>query len=187
MQNKFEQYLIDLCAPTLAGIKVGSLFLYIVEKDESLHKIINYWNCMLSDKGIRICIVKEREDGGLVYVFRPEMLKRLLCCQDITCFLDSRGFAACGNSEKCIEHLKCRFCSEPSFPHEIGVFLGYPLEDVKGFIEHKGRNSNLCGLWKVYGEPEVAEKIFTKFKRCLDIYKNRFAKGSNILELTVAT
>ena len=34
MQSRFEEYLIDLCAPTLAGIKVGSLFLYITEEDE---------------------------------------------------------------------------------------------------------------------------------------------------------
>ena len=187
MQSRFEEYLIDLCAPTLAGIKVGSLFLYITEEDENLHAIINYWNQRLSSKGIRICIVKEREDGGLVYVFRPEMLKGLLNCQDITCFLDSRGFAACGNSEKCIEHLKSCFYNEPSFPHEIGIFLGYPLEDVKVFIEHKGRNSNLCGLWKVYGEPETAKKMFARYKNCFNIYKQRFAKGSDIHELTVAT
>ena len=25
------------------------------------------------------------------------------------------------------------------FPHEMGIFLGYPLGDVKGFIRHRGR------------------------------------------------
>ena len=186
MQSRFEQYLIDLCAPTLAGIKVGSLFLYITEAKENVHTLVDYWNQKLSDKGVRICIVNEREDGGLVYVFRPEMLKCLLRCQDITCFLDSRGFAACGNSEKCIEHLRTLFGNGQSFPHEIGVFLGYPLEDVKGFIEHKGRNSNLCGLWKVYGEAQRANEMFEKYKKCCSIYSQRFAKGFNILDLTVA-
>ena len=66
MQSRFEEYLIDLCAPTLAGIKVGSLFLYITEADENIHVIIDYWNSIFADKGVRICLVKEREDGGLV-------------------------------------------------------------------------------------------------------------------------
>ena len=26
------------------------------------------------------------------------------------------------------------------FPHEIGLILEYPIWDVKGFIEHKGRD-----------------------------------------------
>lgn len=35
-----------------------------------------------------------------------------------------------------------------NFPHEIGIFLGYPLDDVIGFIEHKPYY--LVGDWKVY-------------------------------------
>ena len=37
------------------------------------------------------------------------------------------------------------------FPHEIGVFLGYPLEDVVGFIRHRGKCFTCCGCWKSYG------------------------------------
>ena len=28
------------------------------------------------------------------------------------------------------------------FPHEVGLFLSYPPEDVKGFIDHRARASN---------------------------------------------
>lgn len=37
-----------------------------------------------------------------------------------------------------------------AFPHEIGLFLSYPPEDVRGFIEHKGHESKCEGCWKVY-------------------------------------
>lgn len=37
------------------------------------------------------------------------------------------------------------------FPHEVGFFLGYPAEDVVGFIRNKGQNFKFCGRWKVYG------------------------------------
>lgn len=29
------------------------------------------------------------------------------------------------------------------FPHEIGLFLGYPLGDVKGFIKHKAKTASV--------------------------------------------
>ncbi len=187
MHNKFEQTLIDLCAPTLAGIKVGSLFLYIIEKNEDLHELINYWNMQLLEKGIHLSLVKERENGGLVYVFRPAMLDALLANQKISLFLQSRGFKSSSNSKDYIEQLKLRFYSEPCFPHEIGIFLGYPLEDVRGFIEHSGKNFSTCGLWKVYSDPKLAQKMFLQYQKCLNIYKKIFKKSSDILYLTVTT
>ena len=32
------------------------------------------------------------------------------------------------------------------FPHEVGLFLGYPPEDVKGFIDHRANNFKCAGL-----------------------------------------
>jgi hypothetical protein len=54
------------------------------------------------------------------------------------------------------------------FPHEIGLFLGYPLTDVEGFIRNQGRNYLLCGMWKVYSRVQVAETAFTSFHRLRD-------------------
>ena len=34
------------------------------------------------------------------------------------------------------------------FPHEISVFLGYPLKDVKCFISRRGSGYHMCGEWK---------------------------------------
>jgi hypothetical protein len=52
-----------------------------------------------------------------------------------------------------------------AIPHEVGLFLGYPHEDVRGFIENKGRNSKLSGYWKVYGDVTGALKKFAEFKK----------------------
>jgi len=187
MSHKFEQSLIDLCSPTLAGIKVGSVFLYTIDKNENLHKTITYWNMKLSKKGLHICLIKERYNGGLVYVFRPAMLNILLTNKEIKLFLQSRGFKASTKLEVYIEQLQYCFYNKSSFPHEIGIFLGYPLKDVKGFIEHSGKNFTLCGFWKVYGEPKLAQKMFSRYQKCLSIYKQIFEKNYDILYLTVTT
>lgn len=39
---------------------------------------------------------------------------------------------------------------QEDFPHEMGILLGYPVEDVEGFIINNGKNELYTGYWKVY-------------------------------------
>jgi len=186
VETEFERYLIEQCAPTLAGIKVGSLFRYPAEKDGNMGEIVRFWSDRLFDKGVRVCAVRECPDRGLIYVFRPSMLETLLSAEDIKLFLKSRGYDGCHDPDAYVHRLRHRLCSEPGFPHEIGIFLGYPLGDVQGFIENQGRNFNLCGLWKVYGEERNAERLFARYKKCRKIYRALYENGRSVLTLTVA-
>ena len=49
------------------------------------------------------------------------------------------------------------------FPHEMGLFLGYPPKDVTGFIENRGENCIFAGYWKVYDRPLEKRRLFQKF------------------------
>jgi hypothetical protein len=53
----------------------------------------------------------------------------------------------------------------PEFPHEIGIFLGYPPEDVTAFIENDGKNYACRTHWKVYHEPDAAREICDRIDR----------------------
>ena len=79
-----------------------------------------------------------------------------------------------------------RFRSESEFPHEIGLFLGYPPEDVKGFIDNNAENCKCVGAWKVYGNPEEAEKVFERFRKCTKAYSEQLLKGRSVERLIVA-
>ena len=79
---------------------------------------------------------------------------------------------------------RLRTCAD--FPHEIGLFLSYPPEDVRGFIENRAQNFKRAGLWKVYGNEARAEALFRKFKKCTQIYCERWQSGSKMDELAVA-
>ena len=82
--------------------------------------------------------------------------------------------------------MKLRFHEDGAFPHEIGLFLGYPLGDVMGFIENAGRNSKCSGCWKVYCNECEAIKLFARFDKCREVYKRLFKQGKSLLQLTVA-
>ena len=82
-----------------------------------------------------------------------------------------------------LSHLKKRLSQSEGFPHEIGLFLGYPLEDVIGFCRHKGEGCKLCGYWKVYGDVESARKSFALFDRCRELLFSHLLSGAPLQEL----
>ena len=79
-----------------------------------------------------------------------------------------------------------RLSASDGFPHEIGVFLGYPLADVKGFIENRGANYLCSGLWKVYCDEQEAQRTFQRYRKCTDIYEKLWLAGHSIGRLTVS-
>lgn len=180
-----EDIIVKYCSPTLAGIKTGNLFsCFFMDKDE-MRNSVRHWNQILVKKGLRVMPLKFQDSRALVYVYRVSSLFRDLK-DDKTCrLLKARGYET-EMPERCIVQLirKLEGCSE--FPHEIGLFLGYPPEDVCGFIENKAKGYKLIGFWKVYGNEEKAQMTFAKYKECTDVYTAQFAKGRSVDWLTVA-
>lgn len=87
---------------------------------------------------------------------------------------------------QCIVHLMDRLAAREGFPHEIGLFLGYPPEDVRGFIENNAKCSKCVGAWKVYGDERAAKRLFAKYEKCTNVYVRQHANGNTIERLTVA-
>ena len=85
-----------------------------------------------------------------------------------------------------LRQLSWKLFMDQEFPHEIGVFLGYPLEDVEGFIQNGGRNYTCCGCWKSYGDPEKAEELFASYRQCTALCKKWYQNGYTITQLIAA-
>ena len=184
-QIMFEEYLITHCSPTLASLKPASLFLYRFSSGEELYESVAVWDAQFQKKGIRITILRENAETALIYVYRPDAMVRELSRPEILSFLVSTGYQA-GTIDQMLEQLRTRLHGSEEFPHEIGVFLGYPLNDVLGFIKYHGSNCKGMGDWKVYGDLGEAQKTFAKFKKCREIYANLWHQGRTIWQLTVA-
>ncbi len=87
---------------------------------------------------------------------------------------------------RCWHSLSQRLCCEEDFPHEIGVFLGYPLADVIGFIQNRGKNFTACGYWKVYTDPTAAQEPLTAIKSASASTPAAITTAPPIRQLTVA-
>ena len=180
-----EEILIRQGAPTLAGIKTGSLFPCPCEDRRALLSDIRRLNRRLSPKGL--CLLPIRFLGGqaLLYLYRPAELRRDLRDAQAAQLLRQAGYGE-ESCARCVARLACRFRESGEFPHEVGLFLSYPPEDVKGFIDHRACGFKCAGLWKVYGDEEKARSLFAKYRKCTEIYCALWQSGSRLEQLAVA-
>jgi len=181
----FEESLVQNASPTLASIKVANLYSYRFKSEEECNDNLNYFNSILNPKGIYIELVKKNADLYLIYVYRKSQLQLRLKDKQIGLFLEQYGYSEADEPQSYISALKKRLIDEKDFPHEIGVFLGYPLEDVKAFIATKGRGCVMCGEWKVYHNEQSARYTFCKYKHCKEVYVKIYGEGRKLSDMLV--
>ena len=176
-----EELIVRHCAPTLANLKTGSLFVCPITDRPSFFSSLRSLNELLVPKGLRALPLRIREYSALVYLYRPSRLKKDLEDPTAIKILQDHGYSCYG---KCLPKLIERVRASEEFPHEIGLFLGYPPEDVQGFLDH--RPCKCSGCWKVYGDENKAKKTFDLYKKCERVYCQQLARGIDIKRLTVA-
>lgn len=183
--NTLEKYLIEHCAPTLAGIKSAGLFSCRFFSEEEINTELFRLNETLNERGVYMELMLYKEDYALIYTYRKSHLEKDLKQDGVKELLLAYNYPVDMEMETCLEHLKQRLAECGGFPHEIGVFLGYPLEDVKGFIINEGRDCKCCGLWKVYCNECETRKLFDKIQKCTRVYLQVFEEGRNLTQMTV--
>ena len=155
MERNFETVMIEQCAPVLAGLKPARLFRYETRDCADPGCRVRRWNDQLGEEGLR----RSGPQGlysthrYLIYVYRESRLRRVLADEAVQEFLQREGLCPAG---RCFRLTVC-FCgscpggcaAKPIFPHEIGVFLGYPLTDVGTSHRKSRRNFTCCGCWKL--------------------------------------
>ena len=180
-----EELVVRQCAPTLAGIKTGSLFRAAYEDKKQLLGQIREINQRLREKGLCLLPLRFRNGNALLYLYRPERLKTDLNNELARRTLGNAGYTD-QNPGRCVGTLIRRLQDEAEFPHEIGLFLGYPPEDVRGFIEKGASGCKCSGCWKVYGNTQQAMTTFGRYRKCAALYLEQWKKGKSVEQLTVA-
>ena len=179
-----NEMLIRCCAPTMASLKTGNMFNCPFASREEMIADLRKLNRMLGRKGLRIIPLRWSDGHALLYLYRPRMLERDLQNDLAAQLLTECGYS-CGNPNSCVAQLITRLRGSRDFPHEVGLFLGYPPADVEGFM-HRKHACKLSGIWKVYDDVEGAEKSFARCRRCTEVYLRRFAEGFPLERLAVA-
>ncbi len=182
-----DEMVVAHCSPTLAGLKTGSLFACPMESREALNRSLRRLNAQLVPRGVRILPVKYLRDRILIYMYRPGRLQADLHDAAAAEILAEKRYPAHGSADRCVAELIRRLNCSTEFPHEIGLFLGYPSEDVAGFMRLGARRAKLVGAWRVYGDAEAAQKKFALYKKCTRLYRAAYGKNHSLDRLVVSS
>ena len=179
-----EQFVLRHASPTLAGLKTGNMFTVKIDKDTNICKEVRELNTILTKKGLRVIPLKRTATYALIYVYRPGLLRRDLQDPKARQILKNKGYNE-AKAEHLIMQLVGRLNEEGSFPHEIGLFLGYPPDDVECFMNNPCDGVKCSGCWKAYSDDENARKTFSRYKKCTDVYQRMNLSGKSLSQLTV--
>ena len=155
-----EEILVRQGAPTLAGIKTGSLFPCPCEDREALLSDIRKLNRRLSPKGLCLLPLRFLPGQVLLYLYRPTGLRRDLRDAQASELLRQAGYGD-ESCERCVARLVCRFRESSEFPHEVGLFLSYPPEDVRASSTTARAVSNARG----FGRSTATRKKHARYSR----------------------
>ncbi len=158
--SEIELQLALQCAPFITGLKISNLL--NIEKDDfpKVKEMINHSH-------ISWYLLLEREDKVAILLYHKESLQEYMEKKKVIEMLFSAGyrdFSLEGILDELSYRYKKHMENKGDFPHEMGLILGYPVEDVEGFVKHKGKNSLCTGYWKVYKNKDKKLEMFEIFE-----------------------
>ncbi len=156
-------------AEILDGVKPGSLVNIVNRKKPCGRNLFELWhrfgNRIMGNSPLRVELLRTREDGLLLFFYRTDLLYSRLASARVRAFLSRAGYPPFTTPRATIAELKRRM-EYADFPHEIGIFLGYPLKDVEGFLGWSGLPFTCQGPWKIYGDPAPSLAVAESHRLC---------------------
>ena len=175
-ENSVELRLIIQNAAVLKGRRIsGMLFL----NDKELARI----SMKLHNTNISLIVLCTCKKRHLVMVYRAKELEEHLRSKEVSDYLREFGYRRddfISNLIRLHQRMNGFYNKMKEFPHEVGVFLGYPICDIKGFLENKGERYLHSGYWKIYGNLEETRKKFLSYDEAREIAIDEFLSGREL-------
>ena len=175
----FDETLIHCSAPALCGIKPANLFSMDAESFMKGRKKLLKWQGDFCKSKRYFVPLKKDDSRFLFFVYDRELLEKIISCAENIRYLESKGYSF----EKGLNGILCellhRLMYKSEFPHEVGLFLGYPLEDVLGFEKDRFA-CKFSGFWKVYGNKDEAERKMKLYKSCSETCMKWLDEGLSV-------
>lgn len=181
-----DQYLkfliVSQCAPFLKRMRAATIITIPNSRKVQM-------DSLLKETDITWKELEEETEKSVCILYRESDLKELLGRPENRHILCRNGYPEQGAANFIgiqVDELKKRmnlFAEKGKFPHEIGVFLGYPAKDVEQFIEQKGQNYKMNGYWKVYDDVVGACRIFSSYEHARLCAVNELLLGYDLKEI----
>lgn len=178
-QNKLARQLAFQCAPLLMGIKVSNIFIVNREEEQNV-------KTLFKESVISYEVLFKCEKRIVFFLYDKMQLQKHISEKVQKCLMRQLGYTEHDLEsiiKKLAERYRCYMTFKEQFPHELGVLLGYPHEDVEAFIKYHGKGCLCAGYWKVYFDVQAAEKTFKSYDRAKQMVLKMVEKGMTIKEI----
>ena len=156
-------------AEVIAGVKPGNLVNVANRKRPCGRNPYELWHThgetLLAGTKLEARVLHDRGTSLLLYLYRRDLLQDVLDRKPATTILEKCGYQDPADLSGSLAQLQAR-AATGTFPHEIGIFLGYPLKDVLAFMGCIDLPFACQGLWKIYGKPEQSLELADRYRRC---------------------
>ncbi|MHB1398335.1 MAG: DUF3793 family protein [Trichloromonadaceae bacterium] len=156
-------------AEVLEGVKPANLINLADRRQPCGRNLFQLWQrhgrSLLAASGLAWLELPGRRGSLLLLAYQAEALTALLARPATQALLTRAGYANPADPEAALEQLAQRLTQE-EFPHEIGVFLGYPLKDVAAFLGWVELPFTSQALWRIYGQPDRSLALADRFRQC---------------------
>ena len=164
------------CAPVILGIKSANTI--------TVQNVDGFELCeLLKETGVEYVPLYQKEKTIIYLIYRSSLILETLKKPDIRELLKRFGYYDM-DMDLILTKLKRRYelymKKQAAFPHEIGLILDYPPEDVISFMNNNGQQCRLCGYWKVYGDVEQAKYTFSCYDRARELVLSRIRQGESL-------
>jgi hypothetical protein len=167
-------------AEILAGAKPASLINLVDRPHHCGRNFYRLWKecgpALLEKSGLVGRELVDRGDSLLLLVYAPALLDTLLLRPATRAMLRRAGYAPSAGTTAVLAELQERCRAGEGFPHEIGIFLGYPLKDVAAFLGWAAIPFTVQGPWKIYGQPEKSLDLAATHQRCREHMVRKLAR-----------
>ncbi|MDR0880179.1 MAG: DUF3793 family protein [Clostridioides sp.] len=176
-----EMFLIYALATLISGVKPGTTVTIKKNKRVLYESWSQYGGEFLESIGLKYIYLRETESCLVVMIYDEESIMKCVSTMEHKEFLSKLGYKGL-EVDDYISRLKDRY-ERYHCPHELGLFLGIPIEDVKAFMDCSEQKCLMCGYWKVYYNRETAEELFRKYDMVRDFAIENLIIGNNSVSI----
>lgn len=163
--DDYMTWLVEILGPVILGSKPAEILSFPKYDEKSLHKIEEIEKYIGQCRRISYKMFKFRNSSTKIIFYNRNALDEHLREYRNMKFLKNLQYPEQYSLEIYLEHMIDKM-KEGVIPHEIGVFLGYPLKDIMGFMGHTSLKLTKVNGWRIYGDPEVSDRKFKEFLDC---------------------
>ncbi len=177
----YDLQIVLQCAPLLTGIKPANL---LTVKKSSVEYVIDVFN----ESNISYYVLNQSEKATTFFLYRRDETAKQLSDERVSEVLKGFGYTRF-DIDSVLDTFKSRYdryiSLKSEFPHEMGMLLGYPVEDVLGFVKNNGKNYLYSGYWKVYHDAKRKIELFDEYNKAQEQLVKLVYYGVGIKEMIV--